>query len=160
MVLVGSNLPHYWRFDDLYFEEDRESVMDVRVAHFGENFWGEAFLHLPENLPLKGLLEKARRGLQVEGEARKKVSELLERLLETEGMHRIMLLMEALYTIAASEQVKPLSSIGFRHNFQEAEYERINTIYEYSLQHFRRAIQLEEIAAVANISPNSFAGSF
>ena len=160
VVLVGANLPHYWRFDDLYFEEDRESVMDVRVAHFGENFWGESFLHLPENLPLKGLLEKARRGLQVEGEARKKVSDLLERLLETEGMHRIMLLMEALYTIAASEQVKPLSSIGFRHNFQEAEYERINTIYEYSLQHFRRAIQLEEIAAVANISPNSFCRFF
>ena len=22
VVLVGSNLPHYWRFDDVYFEED------------------------------------------------------------------------------------------------------------------------------------------
>lgn len=160
VVLVGSNLPHYWRFDDLYFEDEAEDLTDVRVAHFCENFWGEAFLNLPEASPLKVLLEKAKRGLQVEGEARKKVAELLEMLLEAEGMSRLLLLMEALYTIAGSEQVKSLSSIGFRHNFQEAEYERVNKIYEYSLKNFKRAIQLEEIARVANISPHSFCRFF
>ena len=39
-------------------------------------------------------------------------------------------------------------------------HERVNIIYDYSLRHFRRAIQLEEIAAVANISPNSFCRFF
>jgi transcriptional regulator GlxA family with amidase domain len=39
-------------------------------------------------------------------------------------------------------------------------HERVNCIYDYSLRHFRRAIQLEEIAAVANISPNSFCRFF
>jgi len=160
VVLVGSNLPHYWRFDDAYFDEYTDVTADVRVAHFCENFCGETFMHLPETLPLKNVLDKAKRGLQIEGEARRKVADLLEKLLEAEGMHRLLLLMEALYIIAASEQTKPLSSIGFRHNFQEAEYERINTIYEYSLKNFRRPIQLEEIAAVANISPNSFCRFF
>ena len=160
VVLVGSNLPHYWRFDDLYFEDEAEVLTDVRVAHFCENFWGASFLNLPEATPLRALLEKAKRGLQVEGEARKKVAELLEILLEAEGMPRLLLLMEALYTIAGSDQVKSLSSIGFRHNFQEAEYERVNKIYEYSLKNFKRAIQLEEIARVANISPHSFCRFF
>ena len=160
VVLVGSNLPHYWRFDDAYFEEYGCVTADVRVAHFGENFFGEPFLHLPEVMHLKTLLEKAKRGLQVEGEARKKVADLLERLLEAEGMRRILLLIEALHTIAVSEEVRALSSIGFRHNYQEVEYERINTIYEYCLKHFRRPIQLEEIARVANISMNSFCRFF
>ena len=160
VVLVGANLPHYWRFDETYFEEYTEVTADVRVAHFGEKFWGNSFLDLPETAHLKSLLEKAKRGLQVEGEAGKKVAELLERLLEAEGMHRLLLLQEALYIIAVSERLQPLSSIGFRHNFQEAESERINLIYEYSLQHFRRSIQLEEIAGVANISPNSFCRFF
>jgi hypothetical protein len=43
VVLVGSNLPHYWRFDERYFEEGAEMQTDVRVAHFCENFWGENF---------------------------------------------------------------------------------------------------------------------
>jgi mannose-6-phosphate isomerase-like protein (cupin superfamily) len=25
VVLVGSNLPHYWRFDDVYYEENTKS---------------------------------------------------------------------------------------------------------------------------------------
>jgi AraC-like DNA-binding protein len=160
VVLVGANLPHYWRFDDPYFDENTDESADVRVAHFCENFCGEAFLHLPENIPLKALLDKARRGLQVEGEARRRVADLLERLLETEGMPRILLLMEALHILTESDQLQPLSSMGFRHNLPEAEHERVNQIYEYSLLHFKRAIQLEEIAMVANISPNSFCRFF
>jgi hypothetical protein len=147
VVLVGSNLPHYWRFDDAYFEEYTEVTADVRVAHFSNNFCGDAFMHLPEAVHLKTVLDKAKRGVQVEGEARKKVADLLEKLLDADGMHRLLLLIEALYTIAVSPQTRQLSSIGFQHTFQEAEYERINTIYEYSLQHFRRPILLEEISA-------------
>ena len=158
--LVGANLPHYWRFDDPYFDEDAEASTDVCVAHFGENFWGEAFLHLPENIHLKSLLDKAKRGLQVEGEARKRVAGLLEKLLEADGMPRVLLLLEALYILSESEQLQSLSSMGFKHNLPDAEHERVNLIYEYSLKHFKRAIQLEEIAMVANISPNSFCRFF
>ncbi len=157
VVLVGTNLPHYWRFDDPYFDE---APTDVRVAHFCENFWGGCFLDLPENIQLKTLLDKARRGLQVEGEARDRIGSLLERLLESEGMARMILLMEAMHELAVSDQLEPLASMGFHHSLGDSENERVNRIYEYSLQHFRRVIQLEEIAAVANISPNSFCRFF
>jgi AraC-like DNA-binding protein len=172
VVLVGANLPHYWRFD----EPDPEHLsplpageepsryatlpVDVRVAHFSEKFWGGDFLHLPENTLLKALLEKARRGLQVEGEAKDQIAQLLEKLLDSEGMTRVILLMEAMHVLAESPQLQPLASIGFQHSLGEAEHLRINLIYEYSLRHFRRPIQLEEIAAVANISPNSFCRFF
>jgi len=162
VALVGANLPHYWRFDDPYFEHDHDTPTDVRVAHFGENFWGGSFIDLPENIPLKSLLDKAKRGLQIQGEAKIKVACLLERLLDSEGMPRLLLLMEALHILASADdsEVLPLASIGFKHRLPEAEHERVNLIYEYSLQHFKRAIQLEEIAAVANISPNSFCRFF
>ena len=153
VILVGGHLPHYWRFDD-------DSSADVRVAHFGENFWGLPFLDLPENFQLKSLLQRAKRGLQVEGSARIKVSGFLERLLLSEGMPRLLLLMEALHVLAGSEELQPLASPGYKHHFPLAGHERVNLIYAYSLQHFKRAIQLEEIAAVANISPNSFCRYF
>lgn len=160
VVLVGANLPHYWRFDDPYFDEGRQQPTDVCVAHFSENFWGGSFLDLPENIGLKTLLEKARLGLQVEGEAKYRVAALLEKLLDSEGMSRVILLIEAMHVLAGSDELQPLASIGFKHSLGEAEHLRINLIYEYSLRHFRRPIQLEEIAAVANISPNSFCRFF
>lgn len=160
IVMVGAHLPHYWRFDDLYFEEDTRVQADIRVAHFSENFWGEQFLHLPENINIKTVLEKARRGLQITGKTRQQVAELLERLLQTDGSERIIILMEALMTIADCKQLNTLSSIGFKHDMVDAENERVNAIYEYSLKNYKRKIQLEEIAAVANISPNSFCRYF
>jgi AraC-like DNA-binding protein len=160
VVIVGSNLPHYWRFDDVYFNENTNKTADVRVAHFHENFWGDNFLDLPENIALKSVLEKARRGLQVTGENRQKVAEILEKLLVAEGPERIILLVEALNVIANCKELTPLSSIGFKHDLLEAEKDRINAIYEYSMKNFKRKIQLEEISDVASISPNSFCRYF
>jgi transcriptional regulator GlxA family with amidase domain len=42
----------------------------------------------------------------------------------------------------------------------DSEKDRINDIYEYSLRNFKGKIQLEEIASIANISPNSFCRYF
>ncbi|MBO9634362.1 MAG: helix-turn-helix transcriptional regulator, partial [Chitinophagaceae bacterium] len=91
---------------------------------------------------------------------RQKVAELLEMLLTSDGSLRIMLLIEALNTIAECKQLNALSSIGFKQELVEAESDRVNAIYDYSLKNFKRKIQLEEIAAVANISPNSFCRYF
>src|SRR5262249_49991131 len=130
------------------------------VTHFSEHCWGNGFLHLPENVRLKALLEKAGRGLQVLDNTKSAIGGLLERLLESEGMPRMILLMEAMHILAESDQLQPLRSMGVRHSHAGTGHERVNSIYNYSLRHFRRAIQLEEIAAVANISPNSFCRFF
>jgi AraC-like DNA-binding protein len=160
VVLVGSNLPHYWRFDDIYFEENVMVNADVRVAHFTENFWGENFLFLPENTNLKNVLERAKRGLQITGKPRHIVAELLEELITSTGTKRIVLLMEALSSISDCKELSSLSSMGFTPGFVDVENDRINTIYEYSLKNFKGKIQLDEIAKVANISPNSFCRYF
>jgi len=160
VVLIGSNLPHYWKFDDTFFDLESTRSVDVRVAHFNENFWGQEFLQLPENLLIKSLLEKAKRGVQVTGRTRERVAELLESLLETDGVQRVMHLMQALSIIAESKEPILLSSIGFKQDCFETEDDRINVIYDYSLKNFKRAIQLDEIAQVASISPNSFCRYF
>lgn len=160
VVIVGSNLPHYWRFDEIYYEADPKVAADVRVAHFNENFWGEHFLNLPENNNIRTILEKGKRGLQVTGKTRQRVAELLEQLQNADGPHRIVLLLEALNAVANCKQLITLSSLGFKPDIGDTENDRINAIYEYSIKNFKRKIQLEEIADVANISPNSFCRYF
>jgi len=159
VVLVGAQLPHYWRFDDAYFNGEKKEA-DIAVVHFCEDFWGSSFLNLPENKSIKMLLEKAQRGIQVQGEGKWRIGELIEGLLVAEGPRRIMLLMEALMTIEGSVNNNILSSIGFHHDYADTENDRINAIYNYSIANFKRKIQMEEMAAVANISPNSFCRYF
>ena len=160
LVLVGAHLPHYWRFDDEYFEEKTTKNADVRVIHFCENFWGDHFLNLPENKLIKTTLEKARRGMQISDKIKTSVGELLNQIIQTEGPKRITLLMEALMTIGTCSQQTLLSSIGFRNDFEDAENDRINAIYDYSIANFKRKILLEQVADVAKVSPNSFCRYF
>lgn len=159
VVLIGSNLPHYWRFDDVYFSEEG-CVADVRVIHFNENFWGESFLQLPENKLIRTLLEKARRGIQIGGTVRTTIAGTLEQLLNAEGTRKIILLMEALLAIGNCSHTRLLSSMGFNHNFEETENDRIHAIYEFSLANFKRKIQTGEVAGIANVSVNYFCRYF
>ena len=159
VVLVGSNLPHYWRFDDSYFNNDPDARADVRVAHFCEDFWGDQFLNLPENKDIRNVFEKAKRGICIQGPVRTEISSLLEQMLETDGSRKVMLLMEAL-TLIAENDAAPLASIGFNNDFKEIEHDRISAIYEFTLANYRRKISTEEIAAIANISPHSFCRYF
>lgn len=158
IILIGPNLPHYWRYDEMY--ENQKHQAESTVVHFSENFWGNNFLNLPENKVIRSILEKSGRGLQIEGKTKFRVAEILQNLLYAEGPERIILLMTALLQIAQCNQTMALSSMGFKCDFEESENDRMAAIYEYSMANFRKKIQLEEIAAIANISPNSFCRYF
>ena len=160
IVMVGSYLPHYWRFDDVYFSRENNAEVDIRVAHFCENFWGNDFLQLPENKMIKTVLEKARRGIQITGKAKKTIAEIMGRLLVAEGAKRILLLIEVLNAIAECDQADSLSSIGFSPNVEESRNDSINVIYEYSLANFKNKIHMDELAELAGVSPNSFCRYF
>jgi len=159
VILVGSDLPHYWCFDDKYFNSEIVES-NVFVTHFCDNFWGKDFLNIPENLPIKNILETAKRGIQVIGTTKEYIGHLLEEMLISDGCRKVLLLLDALIKIANSGNYKILSSIGFQPNIRETENDRINSIYQYSLANYKRKIQMEEVAAVACMSPNSFCRFF
>ena len=125
-----------------------------------EDFLGDRFLELPENLGLKTLLNNAKRGVLLKGKTRKTVAELLDQLIDANGSQRIVLLIAALSEIAVCPDLELLSSIGFNPDTVDMDSERINAIYEYTQKNFVRKIDLKEIAEVANLSQNSFCRYF
>lgn len=160
IILVGANLPHYWRFDDCYFDSENSVAPDVKVAHFSENFTGETFLNLPENKSLKVILEKSKRGIKVLGKNKNKIAKIIDGMLEAEGAERILYLFQALIEISKSDEIEVLSSMGFSLDLEITDSDRILDIYNYSFVNYRSKIDLEKIANVAKISPNSFCRYF
>ncbi|HTJ49644.1 MAG TPA: AraC family transcriptional regulator [Cyclobacteriaceae bacterium] len=160
IVLVGSNLPHYWKFDETQFQSKKESNVFSTVIHFFENFWGDKFINLPETKSIKSVLEKAKRGISVSGKDAQYIGSLIDKINATDGLMRLMTLVECLSAFANASEITLLSSIGFNVDFSDSENERINAIYNYSLSRFSGEIYLEEIAAVAGMVPNSFCRYF
>jgi AraC-like DNA-binding protein len=160
IILVGSNLPHYWRYDELYFKSAKDWPVHSTVIHFSENFWGDAFLGMPETKPIRSLLDRARRGILVTEKEGITIPDGIEKIRRSDGMERIIALIECLSAFAGSERLMLLSSIGFRHDFSEFESDRINAIYDHTFSRFAQKISLEEVAAVAGLVPNSFCRYF
>lgn len=159
IVLVGSNLPHYWQFDEVYFQTESASVVDVSVVHFNANFWGETFINLPENKALREVIERSNRGLQLSNPSTS-LGDRVEKIVSLQGSRKIISLIEILLDIKEAPQTKILASMGFHHNFNENEKDRINAIYNYTIANFRKSISLQKIAEVAAMSPNSFCKYF
>ncbi len=160
ILLIGSNLPHYWRCDENYFKGQPDLFAEATVAHFLPNFLGTQFLDLPENKKIKALLQNANNGLKITGKTKMAVGKFLENILATKGADRIILVIKALHIMAISDDVKPLASNGFHTNYNESETERLNNIYNYSINNINKKISLAEIATVAFISPNAFCRYF
>jgi len=132
----------------------------VYVVHFAKDFWGSAFLNLPENQELNRVIEQSKQGMQVLGKSGEAVAKLIVQIVEASGSRKIINLMEALLEIARCKDVNHLVSLGFQSDFQETERDRIQSIYNYTILNYRKKIELKEIAGVAKISRNSFCKFF
>lgn len=160
LILLGSNLPHLWRSDSIYFEGHEDVHIEAVAIHFMENFWGEPFLNLPEMKNIRELLGKARRGIRINGNTAKEIACMMESMPKTDSVDRITLLVTMLNIIALSKENNILSGLGFSKSYDLVNTDNINAIYNYTLDHFQERISIQDVAAIANISPHSFCRYF
>jgi AraC-like DNA-binding protein len=160
MILLGSNLPHLFRCDKKYYDNGKTLKAEASVVHFVPSLLGDAFYNLPENKSLTKLFNKSKQGIKITGKTKNTVSLLIEKLYTAQGMARLILLLDILYCIAVSKGNRPISAKSFDFSWGETENNRLNSIYQYILANFCRGITLEQIAAVANLTPHSFCRYF
>lgn len=160
MVLVGSNLPHFWRSDDCYFAKNEAFNCEVIVIHFLPTCLGDFFFQLPENKSIESILNKAKQAISINGITKGRISQLLYKLINEEGVERIVLLLQILQQIAQSNEIEMICSEGFEFQLNAKEAERLNAIYQFVINHFASEITLEQIASVVHLSPQSFCRYF
>ncbi|WP_158860208.1 AraC family transcriptional regulator [Lunatibacter salilacus] len=160
MVLIGPGLSHFWKFDDIPPKEKSSKYKPkITVLHFKEDFWGNDFLNLPENKAIKSVLLHSRRGIEITGTTRRKIGQSMQLINNSVGTKRIVILLEILTLISCSKEINMLSTLGVFKNFNLTD-RRIQLIYSFIRENFKRKIELGEIADVANLCPNYFCRFF
>lgn len=160
LVFTGPNLPHLWQSDPEYFSGDKEFFTEGIVIYFHENFIGNDFLHKNETYKIKQLFMKSQRGMEIVGQTAEKAIALIRELLNVEDFDRILILLSLLNLLANSTEYNLLATEGYSNLLKEAESDRMNKVHAYVMQNFREKISLEEVAAIANMSPTSFSRYF
>jgi len=160
LVFTGPNLPHLWQSDLEYFKDDKEFITEGIVIYFPENFLGIEFLQKNEMYKIKQLFYKVQRGMEIHGNTAENAIAIIKHLLHVDDFDRILTLLNLLNQLANSSEYKLLASEGYSNSLKETETGRMNRVHAYVMKNFRDKISLEEVAAIANMSPSSFSRYF
>jgi AraC-like DNA-binding protein len=154
LVFLGANLPHCW------INQSQEELVSAHVIQFEENFLGKDFFSIPEMSLVKKLFEKAKSGLMVVGPAKKQIQEKILHLAKSDPAERISALIDILILLSFAEQVLPLDVDSSKLTHDLPETSRFNRVMSFLIENFKNDIQLEQIAAIAHLSPTSFCRYF
>ena len=159
MILIGSDTPHYWLFDDVYLREKIPTQADIHVVHFKADFCGANFLTLPEALPIQNVYKKAERAITFDADD-SVLTSFFDRLATQSPLMRLSNLLQTLSYIAEGSALQLLVSEDYANPQQQDDYKRMNKIFEHIRLHYKTKIQLEEIAQLAGMTSNSFCRYF
>lgn len=159
LIMFGSYLPHLWRSDEHYLQPDSKEKVEAIVVHFSPDCFGTNFFHIPENKALLKLLENAKRAIRINGETQEKVAVLLHQLLHAQQASRVLLLLQILTLIAESKETQNVNK-EIAVSSSADEIDRLNNVYQYALDNFTREISLNEVAAIAHVTPPAFCRYF
>lgn len=160
LVFTGPNLPHLWQSDLEYFNGDKAFMTEGIVIYFPENFLGEGFLQKQEMYKIKHLFQKAQRGMEILGPTAEHAITIMQQLLRVDDFDRVLTLLKLLNQLANTSAYHLLASEGYSNSLKETETDRMNRVHAYVMKNFREKITLEEVAAIANMSPSSFSRYF
>ena len=152
IFFLGSNLPHT-------FQPDKNTITSGVVVQFRDNFWGDHFINLPENLSLVHLFETAARGLKIKGDCKKHLTPLLSELENRKGLQRLIILFQCLDLIIDTKEYEMVSTQEVKQNNPKHK-ERIDSIFQYTIDNFREPIQLSVVAGNAGMSIPAFCSYF
>ncbi len=159
LVLIGPDMPHFWRSDEEYYQESALRAEWV-VVQFPTAFMQDVLANLPEAAAVTGLLHRARYGLRFSPRASAQMAQQIQELATQTGLKQVLSVLLLLDQLAADRDAQPLASEGCQLAPGTAETERMKRVLEFILNQFRNEIRVEQIASVAGLAPAAFCRYF
>jgi AraC-like DNA-binding protein len=160
LVFIGSNLPHVYRNSKAYYEENPGLTAEAIVIHFNIDFLGNGFFSIPEMDSVASFLKDSAMGFSITGKMRQLVAKKMEEMFSMPGPARIIALLSILNQLAETDEKIRLASPGFIEDFKASGSEQITQVCDFIMKNFTSDLTLEQVARVANMSPNAFCSFF
>lgn len=160
LVLVGPDLPHFWRSDDEFYQGKADLQSESIVVQFPNDFIQQGLATVPEAMAVRQLLDRSRYGLRFSPSRIHAIVEQLERLPQKTGLLLLLGLLEILNELSNDRDATLLASDGYQLAPSAAETERMKRVLDHMLNHFREEIRVEQIASVAGMAEAAFCRYF
>jgi len=154
LLMIGPFLPHYTFIDPQLPGQVKYSIQ------MREGFPGVSMLMIPEMQPVKKLLERAVYGISFSRKTKSMVEKKIEKLMEYDSLEQFVYFLDILKDLALAEDYQILNTAEFQVEIIPQDYERLNGIFNFVRENFKRQISLDEAADKASMTGPSFARYF
>lgn len=160
LVLMGSNLPHFWRSDESYLDKSGKLQVKYMVIQFPNDFFKEQILNYPEFHIIGELLERSSRGIRFSPEITQMVSKKIIKVNKTKGLKRIFLVLQILQILAQTNEYKLLAGELYKDENHDFTSNRLTKVMHYLNTNYQKKIELDKVAEIASLHPSAFCRYF
>jgi AraC-type DNA-binding domain-containing proteins len=157
LVLLGPHVPHCWKLQP----DGKKSAARSVVIQFTTDFLGNDFFSKAELVKIHQLFHRSSSGIQFIKRTPALVQQQIKELTEEKNnFKQLIRLLEILQQLAVSKDYVLLDQQRLISELSPANQTRINPIFAYLVDNFRREVSLNKVAAIAGMTPNAFCKYF
>jgi len=160
MVFLGSNIPHVWLNDEMYYRGIAKLKAKSIVVYFNKDIFGPLFYELKETNKINTLFTQATRGLSITGKTNTVIAQKLTALAKKKDFDIIVGLFEILSILSGSKDIAFINNEAYTPVDDKSKNDRLSEVYKYVKEHYMEDISLENISKLANLTPPSFCRLF
>lgn len=159
IFLIGSNLPHFMKSDDIYHSENSDLRVKGTIIQFEKEFMYHAINNYPHFVKIKHLFKDAQRGIYFASNKVPQLEVLLKKIPLESGLNQLLLFLEILQIMSESVNKQIISTTDF---VNETIYDtvRIDRIITFLNSNYTRNVSLDEIASFAAMNTAAFCRYF
>ncbi|MEM6319107.1 MAG: AraC family transcriptional regulator, partial [Bacteroidota bacterium] len=158
LVLLGPYLNHTWDGDDTDLK--KYPTTHTIVLQFEETLFDSELFSKSVFYPIKTMLAYSVRGIEFSGKTRVIVMKKLLQLVEKTGFEAVLSFLEILQIMATSEENRLIASAGYSSKIMSPESKRMDVVYAFILENFRKKITAQQVANIINMSESAFSHFF
>lgn len=160
LVILGSNLPHFWRSDEKYHAEGSLEKMNYIVVHFQNDLVREPILDYPEFHLIKQMLALASKGIRFLPPFSAKAGKQVQKIAGSSGIERVVALLLLLDDMAKTEHFRLLAGELYQQQNNYFSDDRLTKVLHYLNTSYQQKIDLDKVAEIANLHPSAFCRYF
>lgn len=158
LIMNGPNIPHALHSGKA--DENDWSRPSLAVIQFSRESIGADLFQKVEMQPVREFLEEAQFGYEFYGAAAKEAARMILEMEKQSAFERLLQLLKILQFFAETEEKRPLASPAYSPSLREQDISRLDEVLGFLRANKTEEVSLEEVAAVARMSPKSFCRFF
>ena len=160
LVLTGSNLPHFWKSDEAFHQNNPEYKVQAIVVQFPNDFFSEQILKYPEFSSIQKMLKVAGGGIKFLSPTSDSAGKLIKQILKDKGFEKILRFLKLLNLLSKSNNFKILASEVYQPDKHQFTDNRLSKAIHYINLNYTQKISLKNVAEIVGLHPSAFCRFF